>query len=175
MKKLLVIILVALITTNIQAQKFKYVLDGIKVIDDQILTKAVIRSDNDSLYIVNFWASWCGNCLMEMPYFEEMRTKYDIDGLDVRLISLDEERTANKAARFLISQSIDTQAYLLSPGRLEHAIDGQTVKVIDLGDKTFGTDLPATIMYKRGQRVFMKIGRISKQELETAILKNIGL
>jgi thiol-disulfide isomerase/thioredoxin len=36
----------------------------------QLQTKA-IQPENDTLYIVNFWATWCGPCVAELPYFEQ--------------------------------------------------------------------------------------------------------
>lgn len=33
--------------------------------------------------VVNFWATWCGPCKVEMPWFEEFRKKYASDGFEV--------------------------------------------------------------------------------------------
>ena len=31
----------------------------------------ILSSNNDTLYVLNFWATWCGPCIKEMPYFDE--------------------------------------------------------------------------------------------------------
>jgi cytochrome c biogenesis protein CcmG/thiol:disulfide interchange protein DsbE len=41
--------------------------------------------------LLNFWATWCGPCRTEMPWFSEFFTKYKADGLEVVGISVDEK------------------------------------------------------------------------------------
>lgn len=41
--------------------------------------------------LVNFWATWCGPCKIEMPWFIEFQRKYKDRGFRVIAISLDEE------------------------------------------------------------------------------------
>jgi peroxiredoxin len=40
--------------------------------------------------IVNFWATWCGPCKLEMPWFEQMYSKYKPQGLVILGLSQDE-------------------------------------------------------------------------------------
>ena len=41
--------------------------------------------------LVNFWATWCGPCKIEMPWFVDFQQKYKDRGFTVLAISLDEE------------------------------------------------------------------------------------
>jgi len=41
--------------------------------------------------VVNFWATWCLPCLMEIPAFVKVREKYQARGLEVIGVSVDEE------------------------------------------------------------------------------------
>jgi thiol-disulfide isomerase/thioredoxin len=46
--------------------------------------KEVSLSDyNGKTLIVNFWATWCGNCNLEMPWLAELREKYASQGFEV--------------------------------------------------------------------------------------------
>jgi thiol-disulfide isomerase/thioredoxin len=40
--------------------------------------------------VVNFWATWCGPCKLEMPWFEELNQKYKGQGLVILGLSQDE-------------------------------------------------------------------------------------
>jgi thiol-disulfide isomerase/thioredoxin len=44
--------------------------------------------------LVDFWASWCGPCIAEMPNVKEMYEKYHAKGFEVVGISLDRTRDA---------------------------------------------------------------------------------
>lgn len=41
--------------------------------------------------LLNFWATWCGPCKIEMPWFVEFQRKYRDSGFTVVAVSLDEE------------------------------------------------------------------------------------
>jgi len=53
--------------------------------------KAVHLGDyRGKLILLNFWASWCGPCLAEMPRFSRWQTVYGPKGLQVIGISMDD-------------------------------------------------------------------------------------
>ena len=41
--------------------------------------------------LLNFWATWCGPCKIEMPWFVDFQRKYKDRGFAVVAVSLDEE------------------------------------------------------------------------------------
>ena len=40
--------------------------------------------------LVNFWATWCGPCKIEMPWFVELQEQYGPQGLQIIGVSVDE-------------------------------------------------------------------------------------
>ena len=40
--------------------------------------KAMLAKTTDKLYVINFWATWCGPCITEIPYFEKVAGEYQI-------------------------------------------------------------------------------------------------
>ena len=63
--------------------------------------KPVIQTESDKLYLIEFWATWCGPCLTSMPHLAELQSKY---GEQITFIGVtDESPTQVKA--FLNSKS----------------------------------------------------------------------
>ena len=44
--------------------------------------------ENDKVYVVEFWATWCGPCIQSMPHLAELQSQY---GDQVRLVSVTDE------------------------------------------------------------------------------------
>src|SRR6187549_1629114 len=53
---------------------------------DRLMARA---SNKDTTYIINFWASWCGPCVAELPQFTELQNHYAKEKVKVILVSLD--------------------------------------------------------------------------------------
>jgi len=49
--------------------------------------------------VLDFWATWCGPCKVEIPHFVEFQEKYGKDGLQIVGISVDD--TADKLAPYI--------------------------------------------------------------------------
>jgi peroxiredoxin len=49
-----------------------------------------LTSYKGRVVLLNFWATWCAPCRVEMPWFEEFSKKYQSKGLEVIGISLDD-------------------------------------------------------------------------------------
>jgi thiol-disulfide isomerase/thioredoxin len=48
-----------------------------------------ILHKNDTLYIVNFWATWCKPCIEELPIFEKVAQTYTEQPVKIILVSQD--------------------------------------------------------------------------------------
>ncbi len=48
--------------------------------------------------LINFWATWCESCLVEMPSIEKLYSQFKDQGLQVIAVSLDETSTSEEIA-----------------------------------------------------------------------------
>lgn len=53
---------------------------------DMLMKRAAHK---DSTYIINFWASWCGPCVKELPEFTKLQERYAGKPVKVLLVSFD--------------------------------------------------------------------------------------
>ena len=74
-----------------------------------------IYNKSDTIYIVNFWATWCKPCVAELPAFEKINNEYAASTkTKVLLVSLDFKEDLNKRIKpFLKNNHYKTETIIL--------------------------------------------------------------
>lgn len=120
-----------------------------------------VNKPNDTLYVVNFWATWCKPCVTEMPYFREASQKFAAEKVKVVFVSLNSPREIAQVEKFAADKQVKEQILLLNAGNPNNWID--TV------DVSWSGAIPATAMYRHGQKVFFREGEFDQRELDSII------
>jgi len=99
---------------------------GVKAIKFDELEK-MLKRDDDTLRIVNFWATWCAPCVKELPYFERLNSTYKTEKIRVILVSMDYFSDLNsKLKPFVAKNKIRSKVVLLNEPELESWVDKLT-------------------------------------------------
>jgi thiol-disulfide isomerase/thioredoxin len=123
------------------------------------------QAPHDTLYILNFWATWCRPCIKEMPYFEAAGQQYKNQPVQVVLVSMDAAQDLESRVRpFVRRRNLKTRLLLLDE------TDANTW--IDKLEPKWSGAIPATMLYnnKRGQYHFVE-KELSEPELQVLIQK----
>jgi len=56
------------------------------------------------IIVLNFWATWCGPCMAELPHLDAIDKEYADRGVDVVVISIDAARAVSKAKTYIKSR-----------------------------------------------------------------------
>jgi thiol-disulfide isomerase/thioredoxin len=114
--------------------------------------------------LLNFWATWCEPCKIEMPWFVELQKKYGPDGLQIVGVAMD-DGTPREIGKFTTGIGVD---YPILTGK-----ESQRDQVASLyGGVQF---LPVSIYIDRQGRIVDKIfGLKGRDEIEDAIKKALG-
>jgi thiol-disulfide isomerase/thioredoxin len=112
--------------------------------------QSLINKKSDDIQVINFWATWCGPCIKELPLFEKL-TSENRPGIKVTLVSMDLDLNpdAEKVYKFIARKNIKSQVILLDAPNPDSWIN----KV----EKEWSGSLPATLIInqKTGQRKFV--------------------
>ncbi|AUC25617.1 thioredoxin [Streptococcus uberis] len=85
----------------------------------QVVTDATFEAETkEGLVLIDFWATWCGPCLMQAPILEQLSQELDED--ELKIVKLDVDENPNTAQQFGI-MSIPTLLFKK---------DGQVVKQV---------------------------------------------
>ena len=98
----------------------------------------IISEKPAKIKILNFWATWCKPCIIEMPYFEEAAGKFEQD-IELIFVSLDfAENVEKKVKPFLIKRNIHSRVMLLD--------DTDYNSWIDRVNPSWSGAIPATLI-----------------------------
>lgn len=121
----------------------------------------LLQKENDSIYVINFWATWCGPCVKEIPYFEQLGKNYQDKKLKILMISLDmPNQLDSRVIPYIKKQGMQNPVILLD--------DPKFNDWIPLVDKQWTGALPATLIYGNGFREFYP-GELTYEELESIV------
>ncbi|MCW3786723.1 TlpA family protein disulfide reductase [Plebeiibacterium sediminum] len=119
--------------------------------------KPYLNNPSDTVYVINFWATWCKPCIEELPHF--MTVAQDMRHKPVKFIfvSLDFPKyKESKLIPFIKENVINEEVLLLNDPNSNFWIN-------DINKEWSGA-IPATIIYRKNQRSFFE-GQVSYEEL----------
>lgn len=70
-----------------------------------------LTDQKNKVVLINFWATWCGPCIQEMPFLKKLHEKYKDKGLQILAVSIDDDPreigpfTTKNKLNFLVAHS----------------------------------------------------------------------
>ncbi len=118
--------------------------------------------------LVNFWATWCGPCRIEIPWLVELQNKYAARGFTVLGVAMDEEGKSTVAPfvqkeRFKVGGTSQSMNYPIVLGN-------------DATADKFGGLLgfPTSVLISKDGRVAKRVdGLVSYDEIDKAIQSQV--
>lgn len=136
-----------------------------RVVNLQEYNSLTQQVGNDTLYIANFWATWCKPCVAEMPYFVQSAGRFRNQKVRVIFVSLNSVKELETVAVFLQNKKVSEEVCLLHAGNPNDWID----KI----DSTWSGAIPATAMYRNAEKVLFYEGEFTQHLLDSVIQTKI--
>ena len=96
-----------------------------------------LNSFSGQVVVLNFWATWCVPCRVEMPSFEKLYRRYRSEGVMVLAVTLD-KNSSQKVKSFVDEHRISFPKLLDEDGEVERLYPSMTIPftyVIDRGGR----------------------------------------
>ncbi len=125
-----------------------------------------LSTGSDSVYVVNFWATWCVPCVKELPEFERINEEYADRKVKVLLVSLDNpNHMESRVIPFIEKHGLKSEIILLNDPRSHHWIPRV--------DESWSGAIPATIVFTRNSRSFYE-KVFTWEELEDIVISKLN-
>jgi thiol-disulfide isomerase/thioredoxin len=141
-KKVFIVFLVISLPMLGQTEK------AIPVFDEFEDAAHLFQPATDTLWVINFWASWCSPCVHELPAIEKARKGFGNQKVSFLLVSLDPASKLESHVKPLLSRlNIDAKVVLLD--------DTDYNSWIDKVDPSWSGAIPGTlIVNSKGKRFY---------------------
>lgn len=139
-----------------------YAKDGIKLKSyNYDGLESYLNQKNDTVYVINFWATWCVPCVKELPHFEKLNQKYKTGKFRMILVSLDfPKMIESRVIPFIKLKKLKAEVIVLN--------DPDANSWIEKVAKEWSGAIPATVIYRNHKRKFYEQS-FTEEELETEI------
>ncbi len=123
--------------------------------------KSFLNREDNNVYVINFWATWCTPCIKELPAFEAINKQYKNKGVQVILVSLDIPEAYNtKLKPFMLKENLKSKVIALD--------DINATAWMPQINKDWTGSLPATLIYKNNDSKFYEQS-LTHNELNEAL------
>lgn len=135
--------------TFILSLSFLIMAFGLQAQDVEIIKKPqmmqMLTPQDNSVYVINFWATWCAPCVKELPAFKQLAENQK--DVKILMISLDFAEDIEKTKKLLNKKQIGFKTYLLDETKYDTWIN-------DVEPSWQGA-IPVTIILKGKKRIFI--------------------
>lgn len=121
------------------------------------------QSDTDTVWVLNFWATWCGPCVAELPSFEKLNREYASQKVQVILVSNDfKKQVDSKVNPFVAKKKLKSRVVFMDESNPNNWIDRVSPE--------WSGAIPATlIISKRKDKYLFFEKQLTYEELEAAV------
>ena len=132
-------------------------------VSQEQLANLVSAKKNDTLYVTNFFATWCGPCMKEIPHFVEKIEQMKGKPVKFTFVSVDAKEDWNTAVSdFADEYNIKENVILFDASTISPDYFTKITKTWD------GGSIPFTVI-KKGDKEVETVGMMSKEDLEAKI------
>ncbi|OHX64095.1 TlpA family protein disulfide reductase [Flammeovirga pacifica] len=117
--------------------------------------------EDDTLRVINFWATWCKPCIEELPYFTELDKEFKQSNQPIKVILISLDLKEKNLVKYINKNKIETSSIWLD--------DANSNYWIGAIEKDWDGAIPITLLIKGKNRKLHLSDFESKEEIKTFI------
>ncbi|MEG0926738.1 TlpA family protein disulfide reductase [Chryseobacterium sp.] len=122
-----------------------------------------LAKSNDTLYVTNFFATWCGPCMKEIPSFKNKMQELKDKPVKFTFVNLDDKNDWDIAVKnFVVENNLAANVILLDGQKLDQDFFSKNFKQWD------GGSIPFTFM-RKGNQTDEYLGMMTEEVLNSKI------
>lgn len=125
----------------------------------------IIKKNNDTTYVVNFWATWCKPCIEELPYFLQLENELFNFPVQFIFVSLDDSKYKESRVIPFTEKNKMKNVYILE--------DNDPNDWIPQISEEWTGSIPATLIIKNNNKTFLE-KKLDYNQLKDEVEKTKG-
>lgn len=122
-----------------------------------------LAKNNDTLYVTNFFATWCGPCMKEIPSFKNKMQELKDKPVKFTFVNLDDKNDWDTAVKdFVVENNLGANVILLDGQKLDQNFFSKNFKQWN------GGSIPFTFM-RKGNQTDEYLGMMTEEVLNSKI------
>lgn len=122
-----------------------------------------LAQKNDTLYVTNFFATWCGPCMREIPHFKKKMEELNGKPVKFTFINLDDKSEWNRSVKkFADENNLASNIILLDGQKLDPTFFKANFKQWD------GGSIPFTYL-RKGDKTDEYLGMMTEETLNSKV------
>lgn len=151
------------IDSTSQAMPIESDVASMKVVNQEELSNLISNKKNDTIYVTNFFATWCPPCMREIPDFVDKMKELKGKPVKFTFVSVDARDDWNsKVSDFADEYGLKENIVLFDASTISPNYFTKITKTWD------GGSIPFTVI-KKGDKEIENVGMMSKEDLHAKL------
>lgn len=135
--------------------------DAVETVENTTYKEAqkLYHLDSDTVYVTNYWATWCGPCVQEIPDFVALQEENNDKKVKIIFMNVDESNTQNEVEPFVAKNKMKNVYHISIQDLAEN---------IGKINPDLAQGIPVTVVQK-GKHIEGLIGNQSKEFMTSKI------
>ncbi|MBB6463787.1 TlpA family protein disulfide reductase [Flammeovirga kamogawensis] len=121
----------------------------------------LFKHEDDTVRIINFWATWCKPCVKELPYFEQANTYIKEHKLKAKIILVSLDMGEKNLVKYINKTKLTSEVIWLD--------DADANVWIEKVNPTWDGAIPVTLLLENGKQTFHSTDFESYEDLKSFI------